>query len=381
MSETFTTSSPDNDARIIPQGAAPLAEFPSVLRQAGFMVAPEQTVNFIEAVGLLGPRDMTDIHRAARATLAPPQERREDFDALFRSFFMGQVVAASTTSEDDDDITIVEEGEGQAEMPEPEEANEVGGEAIDSEVLTARGFAEVDEAEALRRFRRNAAARLPRRKAYRREAAKNGPGWNMRRALKEAVRRDGEVVELPKLRRQTKQRRIVLLIDISGSMKEFTDAYLRFAHTLVAVADEVEVFTLGTRLTRITSALRRRNSEQALATASGLVSDWDGGTRIGDALDAFLAVPRFSGFVRGASVLILSDGLERGDHSVMTQAVDRLARRAWGVHWLSPLAAETDYAPRTEALQSIVPFLARFADASSVERLCTHVLSIARRAA
>ena len=161
-------------------------------------------------------------------------------------------------------------------------------------------------------------------------------------------------------------------------MKARTDAHLRFAHALVRAADRIEVFTIGTRLTRVTRALRLRNRERALATASGLVSDWDGGTRIGDALQAFLAVPRFAGAARGAVVLILSDGLERGDPKAMTDAVKRLAARAWHLSWMTPLAADPGYRPETAALKSILPHLDTLADAGSTERLCHHVLNLAQ---
>ena len=153
----------------------------------------------------------------------------------------------------------------------------------------------------------------------------------MRRALREAVRRDGEVVRLPVLQRRLAQRRVLLLIDVSGSMKDRTDTQLRFAHTLARATNRLEVFTLGTRLTRITRAMRRSSRDQALAMASTLVADWDGGTRLGDALQAFLAVPRFAGFARGAFCIVLSDGLERGDPSAMTDAVARMSRLAWAI--------------------------------------------------
>ena len=140
---------------------------------------------------------------------------------------------------------------------------------------------------------------------------------------------------------------MLLLIDVSGSMKNQTDLYLRFAHALARSIGRLEVFTLGTRLTRITRALRRRNRDQALALASTLVADWDGGTRLGDALQAFLSVPRFVGFARGALCVVLSDGLERGAHAAMTDGVARLSRNAWPILWLSPLAGEDGYAVET----------------------------------
>src|SRR6185295_16943874 len=112
--------------------------------------------------------------------------------------------------------------------------------------------------------------------------------------------------------------------------------------------------------------------------ASRLVSDWDGGTRIGDALQAFLAVPRFAGTARGAVVLIVSDGLERGNPKAMAGAVRRLAARAWHLSWMTPLAADPGFRPETEALKSILPHLDTLADAGSTERLCQHVLNLAQ---
>ena len=123
--------------------------------------------------------------------------------------------------------------------------------------------------------------RLPVRKSYRRAAANKGDGWNMRKVFRQAVQRDGEVIELPKLKRKLRQRRIVLLIDVSGSMKDQTDSYLRFAHALAQAGRRIEIFTLGTRLTRITRAMKVRNRAQALNLVSGIVADWDGGTRLG----------------------------------------------------------------------------------------------------
>ncbi len=152
-------------------------------------------------------------------------------------------------------------------------------------------------------------------------------------------------MQLPRLRRRTALRPVLLLIDVSGSMKTRTDAHLRLAHRLAQVLPRIEIFTLGTRLTRITRALRLKQENQALAASGAMVADWDGGTRIGAALRAFLAVPRFAGFARGAWALVLSDGLERGEPEIMVEAVRRLARLAWRLDWLSPLAGDPDFRP------------------------------------
>ncbi|MEM8948400.1 MAG: VWA domain-containing protein [Pseudomonadota bacterium] len=367
----------------LPQAARPFVEFPGLLRAHGFAVAPEQTVGFIEAVGLLGPRSMGDIYQASRALLGPQPDRLDEFDALFRVFFFGQTLAAPAMSEDEgDELRVQEDGDSLIE-PEAGDLNESGGQATKAEHLNVRHFAEVDEATVLRRFRRAAPARLPMRRAYRRRAtARGGDSWNLRQALREAVRRDGEVLRLLRMRRKLKQRRILLLIDVSGSMKTATDGYLRLSHSLGRAAESLEVFTLGTRLTRITRAIRRRQRDQALAMTSDLVSDWDGGTRIGDALLAFLAVPRFAGFARGSLVVVLSDGLERGDHAAMTDATQKLTRLAWRLEWLTPDAVPSadgmGFQPQTQALKAILPYVDHLGDGSSVETVANRLLHIAR---
>jgi uncharacterized protein with von Willebrand factor type A (vWA) domain len=196
--------------------------------------------------------------------------------------------------------------------------------------------------------------------------------------FREAMRNAGEFVRLRRRRRRLRQRRIVLLIDISGSMKERTQAHLAFAHALARAADAVEIFSFGTRLTRITRALHLRDRGQALATASLIVADWDGGTRIGEALGAFLAIPRFAALARGAALVVLSDGLERGDPTAMREAVVRFSRIAWRTVWLSPLATDPGFEPRTAGLSAVRPFLDELGDGGSLARICARVLELAK---
>jgi uncharacterized protein with von Willebrand factor type A (vWA) domain len=363
----------------LPLAAQPFVAFASLLRANGFAVAPEQTTAFLSAITLLGPKHLDHIRRAAHATFAPPPERHDEFNAIFDAHFLGAVELGREFGEPDpNDFTVQEDNRGGFEPPTSDDINEAGQAATSAEALSLRRFAETDETDTLRRFRRAAPERLPLRRGYRRIAAKHGRGLDLRRAMKEAIRNDGEIFRLPQLTRKQRRRNMLLLIDVSGSMKTRTESHLRFAHTLVRAAERIEVFTIGTRLTRVTSALRLKNREQALATASAVVSDWDGGTRIGDALQAFLAVPRFAGYARGAVVLIISDGLERGDPRAMSDAVRRLAARAWHLSWLSPLAADPNYRPETAALKSILPYLDALADAGSTESLCHHVLNLAQ---
>ena len=364
-----------------PKAIQPFVEFPSVLRNHGFAVSPDQTIGFIEAVGLLGPRTIDDIYRSGLAMLSIPQERVAEYDALFRAFFVGRTVsAAAVSSDEDEEVGAYEPESGEREVDAEDGVDEAGVEAVPAERLSQRAFEPLSENAALTRFSRLAPYRLPRRQSYRYTPARRGRTPDMRRTLREAVRRDGEVFVLPRLKRKTRQRRIVLLIDVSGSMSERTEGLMRFAHTLTKAADRVEAFTLGTRLTRVTTALALRDPEQALNRVGQVVADFDGGTRIGEALQAFLAVPRFAGFTRGAAVFVLSDGLERGSADAMIDAVWRLSRLSWRLDWLTPLAAEEGYAPETEALSAILPYLDDLANGSDVAAVCDHILNLARAA-
>ncbi len=359
----------------LPRAARPFVAFPALLRAHGFAVAPEQTIAFMAGTTLLGPRSIADVRRAARATLSPPPERMAEFDALFSHFFEGEVVVApAEAAASDEEIRVRDEGVDILELPEADETHEAGEAATAAEALSARQFAPPGQDELLRRLGREAASRLPQRRARRRRTARQGDRIALRRALRLAVRNDGELMELPRLRRRTALRPLLLLIDVSGSMKARTDEHLRLAHRLARALPRIEIFTLGTRLTRITRALRLKQQEEALAAASAIVADWDGGTRIGDALRAFLAVPRFAGFARGAFTLILSDGLERGEPDVMVEAVRRLARLAWRLDWLSPLAGDPDFRPRTAGLAGSLPYIDHLADGSSTLSIVRHIL-------
>jgi len=366
----------------LPPAAVPFVAFATTLRANGFAVAPDQSVTFMAAVELLGPRSIGDIRRAAHATLAPPVEQHGLFDALFDAHFLGakgQMLESSMSEEED--LRVQEERAGGFEPPDSDDVNEAGEVATISEALSTRDLAPGDETALLSRFSRIAPGALPRRPGYRRVAAKSGVSYDLRRALRIAVRNDGEIMRLPQLRRKPRQRNVLLLIDVSGSMKQRSDANLRFAHAVTRASDRCEVFTFGTRLTRITRALKIRDREQALAAAAATVSDWDGGTRIGDALTAFLAVPRFGGYARGAVVVVISDGIERGDHAAMTATVAKLAIRAWRLKWLTPLAADRRFKPETAALQSILPFLDYLGDASTTERLIDGLLTATKERA
>jgi len=359
----------------LPRPLAPFMAFAEALRAASFAVAPEQTRALIAAVGLLGPTSIMDIRRAAHATLGPGPERRDQFDVLFDEIFLGRMLTAEAFGEPEDMPAAYDAGEFEM-MPDAGEEDPSGADASVAERLFSRRF-DGDENEALRAFARAVPAALPRRRARRMTGGK-GRLSDPRRAFREMMRKDGEITALPRRIRQMRQRRVLLLIDVSGSMKAGTDGALRLGHALVQAADQVEVFTLGTRLTRVTRALHHRSREQALDLASGLVADWDGGTRLGEALQVFLSVPRFAGFARGALVVMLSDGLERGGPEALISAMERLHGLAWSVLWLTPLAADRSYRAETGALKAILPLIDRLGNGATARTIAAEVLGFAK---
>ncbi|MEL6477508.1 MAG: VWA domain-containing protein [Pseudomonadota bacterium] len=350
--------------------------FPQVLRGHGFAVSPDQTIAFLQGVTLLGPRSIGDIRRAGRALLAIPRDREAEYDAVFDAFFLGHRLPSTMSAAEDDEVEA-HEPEGGVSAQDLGEDQPSGQEAAVAEQLGHRLILDHSEA-ALTRFAREAAARLPLRRAHRLRPVRRGPVLDLRQTLRRAARHDGEVVELAFRRRKSRQRRIVLMVDVSGSMAERTADSLRLAHAVVQAAERCEVVTLGTRLTRITAALRLRRRDLALERASGLIADIDGGTRIGEALRTFLDVPRHAGFARGAAVIVLSDGLERGSPEAVIAAVRRLSRLAWRLDWLTPLAG-AGFAPRSEALAAILPDLDHLGDGSGTAAIVDHLLEMARR--
>ncbi|MBL8894267.1 MAG: VWA domain-containing protein [Rhizobiales bacterium] len=356
-----------------PDAARAFLEFPQVLRAHRFAIAGGQALAFMAATPLLAPLNLRRLHRAAHATLAPPPERHAEFDALFHAYFSGGgagVVAAKSLPEHD---APVSEGLGtQQAIAELRKLSESGKSATQSEALGIRHLRGQDE----KPFARTLCSKLPHRLRLRQERMPHGPRLDLRRSLSDLVANDGDLVALARSGRKSIPRRTVLLIDISGSMKAETDSYLDLAYELTREFRDTETFAFGTRLTRLTHALRIRSKEAALVRASDLVADWDGGTRIGAAFDVFLSNPRLAGLAHGAIVVVISDGLERGDHNRMVEAVRRLDRRARHLLWLSPLAGDPRYKPETAAIKAILPIVGRIADGSTSEMVIHSLVSL-----
>ena len=357
----------------LPKVAGLVAAFGGVLRSNGLPTTPDQTIAFLRGVILLGPGGIRDVYHAAVATFGPEPEQRALFDALFRTHFYGDAAEGlSATSEAQED----QRADSDTLSPERGAQSSAGDAASVAELLRARRFADVHGGP-LRDWGRRLLQHLPRRRSFRTRPSPHGHAMHMRRSLRQLVRNDGDIARPQMALRIARPRKILILMDVSGSMKALTQDYLRFCHTVVRHVADVEVFTFATRLSAITPALKRRKLGAALDAASAAVDDWDGGTRIGPCLAKFLSVPRYAGFAAGAVVLVISDGMERGDPAEFVKAVRRLSRLAWRLVWATPLAADPNFEPKTRAMLQILPALDALVDGSCTRSLARLLLSVA----
>jgi uncharacterized protein with von Willebrand factor type A (vWA) domain len=211
--------------------------------------------------------------------------------------------------------------------------------ASDVEALKSKSFALCTPGElaALRRIMARIRLTPPRRRTRRTAPARSsGSRPDPRRTVRESMRMHGEPAQLYWRRRKVRLRPLVLILDISGSMADYSRSLLQFAHSAKRSAGRVEVFCFGTRLTRVTGAMECRRPDEALERAARAAFDWDGGTRIGDSLDAFVRGWGRRGLCRGGIVVICSDGLDRGDPEVLAAAMERLSRLCHRLVWLNP---------------------------------------------
>lgn len=203
--------------------------------------------------------------------------------------------------------------------------------------------------------------RAPVRRTSRHERWRRGD-VDAARTVRASLRRMGEPAEIAWRRRSVRPRRVVLLVDVSGSMSGYADALLRLAHRLTHAlpASRVETFTLGTRLTHLTRPLRLREADRALVAAGETVPDWSGGTRLGESLGAFLDRWGRRGAARGAVVVVFSDGWERGDPALLAEQVARLQRVAHRVVWVNPHRGKAGYEPVQQGVLAVLPHVDDF---------------------
>jgi uncharacterized protein with von Willebrand factor type A (vWA) domain len=344
--------------------------FARTLRHAGVTASPDRVEAMLSALGSLHVLDPTDVYWAGRLTLCGSPDDLDRYDAAFAAYFSGEAPrAARPTAHSQPQLAAsapLEPGSGDAD--DDGETPDLAARASADEVLRHRDVADltVAEREHLRRLFALLVPAAPMRPARRRRPSPRGavhPARTVRRALRDG----GEVTRLLHRRRQPRPRRVVLLVDVSGSMTPYADALLRFAHAAArARPASTEVFTIGTRLTRVTREMRLRDPDKALAASGSAIPDWSGGTRLGEVLKAFLDRWGQRGTARGAVVVMCSDGWERGGTALLAEQMVRLRRLAHTVVWVNPHKGRTGYEPLTGGMQAALPSVDHFVSGHSM---------------
>ena len=342
-------------------GLAPdemLVAFTRTVRHAGVAVTADRTQAFLRATSLVDAGERRGVFWAGRSTLCSSPEDLERYDAAFRAWFSAEGsprrhIEPATRAAQRASLVPGATGDG------VDEEQAVRALASSNEVLRHRDIAQLDAAE--RRLLATLFAGLrvdpPRRRSPRRGPSHRGE-IDPRRTLREQLQRAGEPGPLRHRRPRTKARRIVLLVDVSGSMEPYADSLLRLGHRMShAVPGRVEVFTIGTRLTRVTTALRLRDPDQALKAAGQCVPDWSGGTRLGESIRAFTTRWGQRGMARGSVVVIASDGWERGDPRLLGDQVARLQRLAHCIVWMNPHRGKAGYQPVQGGIAAALPYV------------------------
>ena len=345
--------------------------FARTLRHAGVAASPDRVEAMLAALGAPDVLDATDVYWAGRLTLCGGPDDLDRYDAAFAAWFAGEAPRANRTPASQPPrlaaTAPLDAGTGEGSDDESD-TPDLATRASADEVLRHRDVADLSPAERehLRRLFALLVPATPTRPARRRRPDVRGtvhPARTVRRAL----RSGGEVTRLMHRRRQPRPRRVVLLIDVSGSMSPYADALLRFAHAAVrARPAATEVFTIGTRLTRVTRELRLRDPDKALAAGASAIPDWSGGTRLGEVLKAFLDRWGQRGTARGAVVVVCSDGWERGGTDLLGEQMARLRRLAHAVVWVNPHKGRAGYEPLTGGMQAALPSIDHFVSGHSM---------------
>lgn len=344
-----------------------IVAFGRELRDEGLPVGSGELLTYCSAMSELNPGDLHDLYWAGSATLVTRHAHLQIYDRVFRRFFLGydprvpqRMRNTWKASEMENEATIEVPA---TEPPQPgseEEEAKLGLNASDIEIWRNKAFPACTEEElaAVRRIIDRMKLVPPRRRSrrYRQSPASASP--DLRRTVRTTLRQHGEPSELFWRERKRKPRRLVLLLDVSGSMADYSRNLLQFAYSMRRASKRVEVFCFGTRLTRITPALERRRPDDALDRAAKLVFDWEGGTRIGGSIETFVRQWGRRGMSRGSIVVICSDGLDRGEPAVLEKSMEQLSMLSHKIVWVNPhVGDEQNHSPATLGMMVAEPYI------------------------
>ena len=351
------------------------------LRAAGVAASPDRVHATFGALAQLDAASRQDVYWAGRLTLCASRDEIERYDQVFAAYFGDRpaalvrrpvVPAAQLRLVAADEAPAADDGE-----EDDEDSASAAAAASATEVLRHRDIATLDSTERSLLARLLAAFALPGERRTTRRLAPAPRGFvDRRRTLLRLMHAGGEPAELARRHRRRRPRRVVLLVDISGSMSSYADALLRFAHAASHRSPNsqgrgpvTEVFTLGTRLTRVTREMAHRDADAALLGVAAAVPDWSGGTRLGDLVKRFLDEWGQRGMARGAVVVVLSDGWERGDATLLSEQMARLHRLAHRVVWSNPRAGRAGFAPLAAGMAAALPHVDTFVSGHSLAAL------------
>jgi uncharacterized protein len=359
-----------------------LLTFDRVLRRAGVDTHAGRTTDVVQALAHVNLDSRDEVYHTCRALFVHRRDHIPIFDAAFDAFWRAHRSDAirnrrGNTNAADSRVSVVDmrdllaSGETEGDAPDDDSTTLAGVQTwSDRGGVANRDFAEFTADElAEARLALSRLAWNPGERRTRRWIRGRGARVDLRRAIAESLRTGGDVVRLPRRRRRIRSRPLVLLCDVSGSMERYSRMLLQFAHAVTRRHERVETFLFSTRLTRVTRELRVSGPDEALSSVSRTVTDWSGGTRIGQAVREFHQ--RWSRRVlhRGPVVLLISDGWDRGDPVELADQIARLQRSCHRLVWLNPLIGTTDYAPLTRGLQAALPFVDDFLPARTLTNL------------
>ena len=362
------------------------------LHDAGVPVSAERAAWFAEALTAVEPVSRRRVYWTARGVFVTDPAQVRAFDAVFAHVFGSAPVpdeppeavpaeedAAEASPSDEPRRRSEGAGAAQAAGTTPSPGSDAGPDqdvpipvlASDEEVLRSKSFDALGPGELASLYRLMTRIRVatPQRRTRRVRHERRGERIDLRRTLRGSLRTAGDPIRLARRRRRVVRRRIVLLCDISGSMEPYARAYLQFLACAAGAGPNAEAFIFATRLTRVTRALASRNPERAIQRAAATAPDWSSGTRIGDALKAFNDRHGRRGMARGAVVVILSDGWERGDPALVGREMERLRRLAYRIVWVNPRVSARDFEARAGGLVAALPFCDSLVSGHSLEAL------------
>ena len=348
-----------------------MAGFARTVRAAGGDADPERVQAMLAALDHLDVLDPSDVYWAGRLTLCADPDDLARYDRCFAAYFSGASVRPGRRPPPPVVVRSVTVPDPGAEPGEERSGELKAATASPAEVLRDRDVARLSAAERAEVARLIAVldAGAEQRRSRRQAPASTGR-LDPARTVRETLRRGGETSLLRYRAHRTRPRRVVLIVDVSGSMSPYADALLRFAHAAARSGGrDVEVFSAGTRLTRLTRELRHRDPDAAMAAASAAIPDWSGGTRLGGELKEFLDRFGQRGLARGSIVVIASDGWERGDAGLLGEQMARLHRFAHRVVWANPHKARPGYEPLTAGMAAALPHIDDFTSGHSLAAL------------